>query len=278
MVMMKKIAMCLVAGLVLLARPAVGQADVQTLETAIHGKPVGLLTYSADQVARYTWIDGKLQPAYVELHGLRAFFPDTVRLKGGKVTIDGQTSTLVKNGAKLAPMGKSPMRLEIDLQGADESKVVPQLQAALFFPSLSGALGGLPPSVADILPFPSDGVYHPAHSSHIFQDGKWVTLEENDAKLKPPSFVKKGDDPGLDQKGLDAKVSGTITLIYYISPSGRVDEVWVAKPLGSGLDELAAKMGRGNIFNPATYDGKPVGSVLVQTLGVNMAAGAPAAP
>ncbi len=31
-------------------------------------------------------------------------------------------------------MGKTPMRLEIDLQGADAAAVVPQLQAALFFP------------------------------------------------------------------------------------------------------------------------------------------------
>jgi hypothetical protein len=272
MAWMKKLGMLLVAGVMLLARPVFGQASVEALETAIHGKPLGLLTYSADQVARYTWTDDKLLPAYVELHGLKAFFPDTVRLKAGKILIEGQSSTLVKNGPKLAPMGKTPMRLEIDLEGADAAKVVPQLQAALFFPSLSGALSGLPPSVAGILPFPSDGVYHPQHSSQVFEDGKWVKLEENDAKLKPPSFVKKADDSGLNQKGQDAKVSGTITLIYYISPSGRVDEVWVAKPLGSGLDELAAKAGRDNVFNPATYDGKPVGSVLVQTLGVNIGA------
>ena len=181
---MKKFVVILVAAVTLFARPVLGQASVEALETAIHGKPLGLLTYSADQVARYTWTDGKLLPAYVELHGLRAFFPDTVRLKAGKVLIEGQSSTLVRNGAKLAPMGKTPMRLEIDLEGADAATVVPQLQAALFFPSLSGALGGLPPSVAGILPFPSDGVYHPEHSSHIFEDGKWVTLEENDAKLK----------------------------------------------------------------------------------------------
>lgn len=272
---MKRLGILMLAGLALLVQPAMGQADVAALETAIHGKPLALKTYSADQVARYTWLDGKVQPAYVELHGLKVFFPDTVQKKGSKITIDGQTSTLVKNAGKLAPMGKTPMRLEIDLQGADAATVVPQLQSALFFPSIGAALAGLPPSVADIVPFPSDGVYHPAHSSHIFEDGKWVTLEENDAKLKPPAFVKKAADPGLDQKGLDEKVSGSITLIYYISPTGRVDEVWVAKPLGSGLDEMAAKAGRDNVFNPATHDGKPVGSVLVQTLGVNMGPGTP---
>jgi Gram-negative bacterial TonB protein C-terminal len=271
---MKNIWMVMVAYAALLARPVVGQANVQALETAIHGKPLALLTYSADQVARYTWTDGKLLPAYVELHGVKAFFPDTVQKKGSKIVIEGQTSTLVKNAGKLAVMGKTPMRLEIDLEGADAAAVVPQLQAALFFPTMSAALAALPPSVADILPFPSDGVYHQAQNSHVFEDGKWITLE-NDATLKPPMLTKKADDPGLDQKGVDAKVSGSISLIYYISPTGRVDEVWVAKPLGSGLDEAAARQGRANIFNPATHGGKPVGSVIVQTLGVNLGPATP---
>jgi hypothetical protein len=263
----------IVAGVALvMAIPVMGQTDVAALETAIHGKPLALRTYSADQVARYTWTDGKLLPAYVDLHGLRVFFPDTVREKGSKITIDGQTSTLVKNGAKLAPMGKTPMRLEIDLEDAKATTVVPQLQAGLFFPSIQDAFKGLPAPLADIVPFPSDGVYHPSPNSYILQDGKWVKIAGSDAKLKPPMLAKKPDDAGLDQKGVDAGVSGSITLVYILSNTGRVDEVWVAKPLGGGLDELAAKAGRSNVFNPAQYDGAPVGSVLVQTLGVNIGA------
>ena len=51
--------------------------------------------------------------------------------------------------------------------------------------------------------------------------------------------------------------------------TGRVDEVWLAKPLSATLDESAAKSGRDNIFQPATLDGKPVGTVLIQTIPVN---------
>jgi hypothetical protein len=167
-------------------------------------------------------------------------------------------------------MGKVPMRLEIDLQGADAATVIAQLQAELFFPSLKAALDGLPESVSDMIPFSADGVYHSTcNCAHILEDGKWVKLEANDSKLSPPGFIKMTTNPGLDQKAIDLKVSGSISLIYFISEIGRVDAVWVAKPLNPEVDALAAKGGRGNLFKPATYDGKPVGTVLLQTIPVN---------
>jgi hypothetical protein len=54
-----------------------------------------------------------------------------------------------------------------------------------------------------------------------------------------------------------------------ITDAGRVDEVWLAKPLSATLDESAAKSERDNVFQPATLDSKPVGTVLVQTIPVN---------
>lgn len=271
---MKKTMILILAAATLLAYPVLGQTDATAFETAIHGKAFGVKGYPGDPVVRYNWIGGKLLPGAVDLHAMMAFFPDTVRLKSGKVLIEGQSSTLVKAGPRLAPMGKVPMRLEIDLQGADAATVFPQLQAALFFPSLKAALDGLPDSVSDMIPYSSDGVYHSAcNCSHIFQDGKWVKLEAGDTKLTSPAFIgKPTENPALDQKAIDEKVSGTITLIYYIGESGRVDEVWVAKPLSPDTDEMAAKTGRANVFRPAAYDGKPVGTVLLQTIPVNLLA------
>jgi hypothetical protein len=267
---MKKIVGLSMLAAMLLVRPAVAQTDAAALETALHGKPLGLRNYSADPVVKYTWLGGKLISGSVELRGTTAFLVDTVRQKGSKVTIEGQSETLVRNAGKLAPMGKNPMRLEIDLQGADAATVFPQLQAALFFPSIKAALDALPDSVSDIVPFSSDGVFHSAcQCTHILQDGKWVKIDEKDPKLTAPAFTKMAKTPGLDQKAIDEKLSGTITLIYIISDMGRVDDVWVAKPLGTDLDEMATKFARENMFRPATYEGKPVGSVGMQTISVN---------
>ncbi|MGP8259819.1 MAG: energy transducer TonB [Acidobacteriaceae bacterium] len=261
---------CILAALILLALPVMGQTDVNALETAIHGKPFGLRGYPADAVATYTWFDGKLVPDTVILHGLGAFIPDTVRQKGSKILIEGQFETLVRAQGKIAPMGKLPMRLEVDLQKASPATVFPQLQSLLFFPSLGDALKSLPEYVADMLPYPIDTkLQPPCNCFHVLQDGKWIQVDNSNTNLVPPAFTKMVPNPALDQMAIDAKIYGTITLIYLVSDVGRVDELWLARPLGANLDESAAKTSREDMFKPATLDGKPVGTILVRTIPVN---------
>ena len=162
------------------------------------------------------------------------------------------------------------MRLEIDLQGADPATVLPQLQPELFFPSVKAALDGIPIYVADMIPFSADGkFYTTCHCTPIQQEGKWSKLDAGDTKLTAPSVVKAVTNPALDQKAIDQKVSGSISLVYVISESGRVNEVWIAKPLSPETDAIAAKAGRDSVFSPAAYEGKPVGTVMLQTVPVN---------
>jgi hypothetical protein len=230
----------------------------------------GLRGYPADGVVTFTWFDGKLVPDTILLHGLGAFIPDTVKQKGSKIVIEGQFETLVRDQGKIAPMGKLPMTIEVDLQKASPATVIPQLQALLFFPSLGVALKSLPEYVADILPYPTDGkLQPPCHCAHVLQDGKWIEVDGSNPNLVAPAFTKIVPNPALDQMAIDAKVSGTITLVYLVSEVGRVDELWLARPLGLNLDESAAKTARENIFKPAALDGKPVGAVVTKTIPVN---------
>jgi hypothetical protein len=267
---MKTICTCIMAATMLLARPVLAQTDATALEAALHGKALGLRSFSADSVTKCTYVDGKLLQDPIVLHGLGAFITDTVRQKGSKVLIEGQIEYLVLAGGSIHPMGQLPMRLEVDLQGANAAVVIPQLQALLFFPSLGMALKSLPEYVADMLPFPSDVKFQPAcHCFHVSQDGKWTKIDIGSPNFAAPVNIKKAANPGLDQMAIDEKLSGTITLIYLVSDTGRVDEVWLAKPLSATLDESAAKSERDNIFQPATLDGKPVGTVLLQTIPVN---------
>ena len=266
----RTICTCILAAIMLLARPVSAQTDATALEAALHGKHLGLLSYSADPVAKFTYVDGKLLPGPIVLHGLGAFTRTLARQKGSKVLIEGQFGSLVLSGGSIHLTEPLPMQIEVELQGAKPATVIPQLQALLFFPSLGVALKGLPEYVADMLPFPFNVKFQPAcHCFHVFQDGKWITVDANNPKLIAPALIKQAPNPGLDQMAIDAKISGTITLIYLVSETGRVDEVWLAKPLGAGLNESAAKSIRDNIFQPATLDGKPIGTILVQTIPVN---------
>jgi hypothetical protein len=229
-----------------------------------------LRSFSADSVTQFTYVDGKLLQAPVLLHGLGAFTPDTVRQKGSKILIEGKFGSLLLSGGSIHLTETLPMRLEVELQGAKPAVVIPQLQALLFFPSLGAALKGLPEYVADMLPFPIDAKLQPAcHCFHVSQDAKWTKIDIGSTNFVAPVNIKKATNPGLDQMAIDEKLSGTITLIYVITDTGRVDEVWLAKPLSATLDESAAKSERDNLFQPATLDGKPVGTVLLQTIPVN---------
>ena len=121
-----------------LALPLVvsGQTDVRALQDALHGKQLELRSYSADPVAEYKWVNGGLVTGTVNLHGLEVFLTDSVSLKKGKIVFQGNRVTLVRNGTDVAAAGRSPMRLEVELNGADPAAVLPQLQDALFFPAL----------------------------------------------------------------------------------------------------------------------------------------------
>jgi len=271
MTTMKTILTCTLAALMLLARPVLGQTDVAALETTLHQtKLLFLRGYPADAVVTYTWVDSKLVPDTVIMHGMGAFIPDTVRQKGSKVLIEGQFETLVRAAGKIAPMGQLPMRIEVDLQKANPATVIPQLQAQLFFPSLGEALKSLPPYVADMLPYPIDAkLQPPCNCVHLLQDGKWIEVDGSNPNLVAPGFIKMAPNPALNQMAIDAKISGTITFIYLVSDMGRVDELWLVKPLAANLDESAAKTSREDMFKPATLNGKPVGTPLVRTIPVN---------
>ena len=268
---MKTIGLWIFAATVLLARPLLGQTDAAALEAVLHGKAFALRSYSADPVVKFTYLDGKLIPDPILLHGLGAFFTDTVRQRGSRILIEGHIEALVRDSGRIAPMGSMPMRLEVDIQSANPAVAFPQLQNLLFFPNLKEAMDGLPVFVADFLPFPNDGKLLPpaCHCIHVFQDGKWVQVEVSDPKFKAPVNIKQNLNPALAQMAIDEKVSGIIAFVYYISDAGRVNEIWLARPLGSSLDEGAAKSGHADIFQPATLDGKPVGSVVIETVPVN---------
>ena len=71
----RTICTCILAAAMLLARPVLAQTDASALEAALHGKHLGLRSYSADPVAKFTWVNGKLLPDPIVLHGLEAFSP-----------------------------------------------------------------------------------------------------------------------------------------------------------------------------------------------------------
>ena len=233
---------------------ASGQTDVRALQDALHGKQLGLRSYSADSVTRYKWVNGGLLTGDIKLHGLEVFADDSVKLKGGKIVFQGNQETLVRNGTDVATAGRTSMTIEVDLQGADPALVIPQLQTAMFFPHLQDAIDGLPNLVAHMLPAQIDKSLknrvptEPTCDCYdIFRDGNWTKIEKSVSKYTNP-VVLKFAEPKFSQDARDAKISGVVRLFTHITETGRVDEVWLMRPMGFGLDENAGNAVRQYVF------------------------------
>jgi len=108
-----------------------------------------LRSYSADSVARYSWVDGKLEAAPVNLHALGVFIPQSVTLiKNNLLAIEGSTLIVDSKTGQPKQAGQSFMKIEVDLHGADPAVVLPKIQEMLFFPDLAQAIAALPESLA----------------------------------------------------------------------------------------------------------------------------------
>ena len=253
-----------------LAISASAQTNVNALQSAIHGKPLGLRSYSADAEADYTWNDNHLSSRPVKLHGLEVFVDNSVDLIHGKTVVTGTHETLLRYGSKLALEARSPMVLKIDLKGADPATVIPQLQAALFFPDLQSAIDNLPRMVATMIPAAVDKSSEDGPSTkptcdcdRIFKEGSWIDIEKSSARYRYPVQIDPDSTPSpeFSQAAKDNIISGIILFTFHVSDNGRVDEVWLLRPLGFGMDEVAADTVRTYRFKPAQLDGKPIESV-----------------
>jgi len=230
-----------------------------------------LRSYSADSVARYSWVDGKLEAAPVNLHALGVFIPQSVTLiKNNLLAIEGSTLIVDSKTGQPKQAGQSFMKIEVDLHGADPAVVLPKIQEMLFFPDLAQAIAALPESVAGSLPI------HPGGASaekddydHFFDAGHWIKIEKHPSQLSNPVLV----DSVVAKYTPDARqwfISGSVSLLIYVDETGKVGEIWLTQPLGYGLDQSAAKSLKQYVFKPAQYAGHPVGTLLKVVVGFQL--------
>ena len=75
--------------------------------------------------------------------------------------------------------------------------------------------------------------------------------------VKPPKAIKAPAD-AFFLAAQNAKKIGILDLMVIVDSNGKPASLIVSRPLGSGLDEEAAKAIRAWTFSPATFRGKPV--------------------
>lgn len=246
-------------------RASWAQADVKALEEALKDKQMELRSYSADPVARYKWADGNLVALPSMLHALGVFTAHSVKQKKDRIIFEGERATLVHDAEKnqILLAGKTPMKLEIDLRGADPGVVLPGLQEKLFFPDTATAVSGLPSIAKGNLPVNiNEAQGTKGADPKIFEDGRWLLLSFTSPRYSVPKLISSAA-PKFSDEARQAKISGSVTVLIGVTETGRVDDVWLVKPMGFGLDSNAANAVRRYVFEPARYDGRAVGTALM---------------
>jgi TonB family protein len=104
-------------------------------------------------------------------------------------------------------------------------------------------------------------------------------LEEiSDAKLfrvgpgtgiSPPRALS-APDPEYTDEARRLRFRGEILLCVVVGADGRPRNIWVARPLGHGLDRSAVETIRGWKFSPAEKDGIPVSAVVSVEMSFNL--------
>jgi TonB family protein len=240
------------------------QTDAKGLEHAWKGKLFGLRNFSADPVVQYRWVNRALTAGPVSFHSPSVLRVDSVKLKNNVLTIAGIRTTLVIDAKKGTPAvtGGSPIELEVDLGQTDPATVLPLLSDALFFPNVPAIIDAVPEPLRTIVP---DGV-----KSNValrkdkpfiyFADGEWKSVPKTASTVWPK--VVKQVEPLYTEKARGEKFSGTVTLALRVTHEGKVEDVWLLKAVGMGLDEKAEEAVRQYVFAPAQVDGTPVDVIL----------------
>jgi len=261
---MGRVCVRLLVGMIgaLAVSPVWAQTDARGLEDVLKGTQFVLRSYSADKVANYRWVDGRLVDAPAEIHALGSFATSSVKLKGQKLSISGSRATLVRDATnnKLGVAGKSPMEIVIDLKGADAAVVLPQLRDLLFFPDVASAIAGLPPQLARAVPasVPRQVSADPCDCERFLRDGVWAEAPKRYPKWRQavPTHV---ENPNYTDEARAAKVSGAVRLTVLVDAKGNANNLWLTVSQGYGLDEAAEAAVQKYRFNPASYDNQPVG-------------------
>jgi TonB family protein len=255
---------CLVMLLVTM-RAGWGQANAGALEQELKGKQLALRSYSAESVARYEWVDDKLVVVPGHLFTVGVFKTRSVKLRGGVLVISGDRLTLVRDSTKnsFSLTGGDPMQLEINLHGATPAVAIPRLKEMLFVEDVNAAIAGLPAPLPEMLPFDVGSEGRPAGCNCVWisKDGHWIEVANKDPLYAHPKVIYQ-EEPEFSEEARRAKVGGAVRLTCYVDDAGRVGDIWIARPLGYGLNEKAVRSLQHYKFAPAQYDAKAVGTAL----------------
>ncbi|HEX5282732.1 MAG TPA: energy transducer TonB [Bryocella sp.] len=229
-----------------------------------------LKNFSGEEDVRASWTGSALELDPPRWRTMGVLTIDSVKLKGHMLEMRCARHVAVRDESDKIVLYQRPseMKIEVDLGSADPATALPQVKESLFYPSVELALAALPKTVQQVIPARLDRTA-PKVKDVATAVNPRCNCAERDCKagieeikgVVPPKFLR-GADPGYSEKARKAKLNGSVNVRLIVDKSGRPTDVWIARPVGMGLDEEAAKSVLTYQFRPATCHGSPVGVYL----------------
>lgn len=228
-----------------------------------------LRSYSAEPVQRYQWIEDEdmVVPETGYNFTLGVFKARSVKLQGASLILEGDRATLVRDEHKdrLVQMGEVAMKLEIDLRNvpATVSSTIPEKM--LFFEDTETAIKALPMPFAKYLPASTTGL--PGENCKclwVARDDEWIKIDPKDPQFVVPKRKPHPlNMPPPPDGGIRPEILGKALVEVYVNYKGTVQAVWLARPVGFGVDDRVLEVAQQVGSEPPTYHGEPVGFVVL---------------
>lgn len=190
---------------------------------------------------------------------------DKISLHGNKLRIAGERMLQVYGvGASGTGLVKGPyLRIQADLDGVVSAVAVQGFMSRIFLSPDESLADQAPDYWKPFL----QGKVHPSNKPppappwdlSLILPGKEVegAPAEVGNDVSAPVALKS-PDPEYTPEARAVKCNGIVDLLIVVGPDGQVRYVAVVKPLGLGLDDVAARTIRGWTFKPAMRNGVPV--------------------
>lgn len=221
-----------------------------------------LRNFSGETKVHVAWTGSQLQLDAPKWRTFGVVQVRSVKMKGEEVKLECDRHVVLwsdSNDLARYPVGDS-IEISVDLRGGNAAQLFPKLRDTMFYSSTADALAAVPKLVQKMVP---------AHANKVAQSADG-TVKPCDCSDDDPCANTKGaqgymfpkvvftPDPEFSEEARKRKINGDIVTAFMVDESGHVHDVWIARPLGYGLDEEAAKTVLAYRFKPATCHGSPI--------------------